>query len=71
MTEFEKSAADCDHDDLKYGDMDVSEPGVVYENWYCRCCGATVVNVYTPRHSIVMPRESDDIEQHEIEEVVQ
>lgn len=70
MTEFEQTAADCDHPDLGYGDINVSEPGVVYENWYCPDCGATIVNVYTPSHAIVLPRESDDAERHETEEVV-
>lgn len=70
-SEFDQSAADCGHNDLKYGEMDVTEPGVVYENWYCLSCGATVVNVYTPSHAIVMPREADETEQHEIEAVVE
>lgn len=67
MSEFELSASECSHDNLRYGDIDVCEPDAVYENWYCEDCGATVVKVLRPSHWIVEPREDDEAEQYEME----
>lgn len=63
------SEAGCSHDNLKYHDMDVGEPGVIYEDWTCQDCGASVVKVYEPSHAIVYPDE-DDRDPYRSEEVV-
>jgi hypothetical protein len=60
MSDFETDPEDCGHDDLEYHDMDVSEPQVVYENWGCQDCGATVVKVYEPSHELVFLPGKDE-----------
>ena len=67
MSEEDK---ECGHEDLKYHDMDVGNPNVIYEDWTCRECGASVVKVYEPNYAIIYPEE-DGKEPHRSEEVVQ
>lgn len=53
--EFKQSAADCSHEN-QYHDVDIGEPGLMYENWHCQDCGAAVTKVYEPQRQIIDPR---------------
>lgn len=61
---------ECGHDDLEYHGMDVGEPGVIYEDWTCRDCGASVVKVYEPSYGLVYPEE-DGENPYKSEEVIE
>jgi hypothetical protein len=63
------SDRECSHEDLKYHDMDVGNPEVIYENWTCQGCGASIVKVYEPDHAVIYP--DDGREPYRSEEVVQ
>ena len=51
---------ECSHEALKYHDMDVGNPDVIYEDWTCEDCGASVVKVYEPSRELVFLPEKDE-----------
>lgn len=57
--QYENTPKDCVHADIHYHGMDVSEPGVIYEEWSCSDCGAGVIKVYQPTHQIIDPIDAD------------
>jgi len=67
MTEPEDE--DCSHNVLQYEDMNVCDPEVIYENWTCQVCGASVKMVYKPSHAVVDPKD-DDRESYRTKEVI-
>lgn len=67
MPEYEKTADECSHENLEYVEIDTCSPEAVYENWYCRDCGASIEKVLTVSYWLVHPSEGDSTEEHEVE----
>lgn len=67
---MKKDEDECSHENLKYHDMDLGNPSVIYEEWTCQDCRASVVKVYEPSYALIYPEE-DGQDPYRSEEVIE